>query len=329
MNEIEAKIIGLGAYVPEKILSNSDLEKLVDTSDDWIIQRTGIAERRVAAANEQPSDMGVKAAEVALQRGGMRAEDIDVILVTTMTPDQPLPSTAAIIQKKLGAKGAAILDINAACSGFVYGISIAKAYVESGLFRTILLVSTEKMSSLVDYQDRTTCILFGDGSSAALISADGPGLAISSVFIGGDGAHADLAKVPAGGAAMPATEQTVKDRLHYFQMNGKEVYKFAVRGMEASARDCLEKTGLKQEEIRWVVPHQANTRIMGALARNLEIPEEKVYKTIRKFGNTSSASIGITLNELMQNETPQAGDNILLVAFGMGLTWGSAMLKVV
>lgn len=323
----QARITGLGSYLPKNVLTNSDLEKLVETSDEWIFSRTGMKERRIAHANEFSSDMGACAAQNALQAAGISIDQVELILVATMSPDYTsCPSTAALIQAILGAPHAAAMDIHAACSGYLYGLSIAKAYIESGMYQTVLLIAAEKMSALVDYQDRNTCVLFGDGAAASVISSTGTGLAIKTISLGADGALADLLKVPGGGARQPTSPDTVEKRLHFMQMNGKELFKHAVRRMGGAATDCFKKSGILDDQISWLVPHQANARIIDAIAESLSIPEEKVYKTLHKYGNTSAASIAIALDELINNHQITPGENLLLVAFGAGLTWGASLL---
>lgn len=321
-----ARIIGTGSYVPEKILSNAELEKLVETSDEWIVSRTGIKERRIAGEGEFTSDMGVAAAKKALEMAGITAENVDAIIVATLTPDFVFPSTSALIQKALGATNAAALDVQAACSGFIYGLSLAKAWIESKIYRTVLLIASEKLSSIVNYTDRNTCVLFGDGAAAAVISDQGKGLAIRQVSLGADGNQAELLKLPAGGCRAPATQDTVQAGLHYLTMEGKEVFKHAVRRMEHAASECLEKCGMREEDIAWMVPHQANIRIIDAFARRFKVPQEKVYMTLQKYGNTSASAIAIALDELNRENVVKKGDNLLLFAFGAGLTWGASIL---
>lgn len=323
----KARIIGLGSYLPEKVLTNTDLEKMVETSDEWIVSRTGMKERRLAEKTEFASDMGVKAALLALENASISITEIDLILVATMTPDYLSPSTAAIIQATLKASNAAAVDIQAACSGYLYALSTAKAYVESGMYRNILLIASEKMSSLIDYQDRNTCVLFGDGAAAAVVSAQGKGFSIENVCLGADGSLAELLFIPAGGTRHPTSEDTIATRMHYMKMNGKELFKHAVRRMSHAALDCLAKSGLTKEEITWLVPHQANVRIIDAIANSLELPLEKVFKTLHKYGNTSASSMGIALDELTKENSIQPNAHLLLVAFGGGLTWGAALLK--
>lgn len=320
------RIVSTGSYLPEKILSNSDLEKLVETNDEWIVSRTGMKERRIAAAGEFPSDMGAKAAKQALDKVGMSVEEIDLILVASITPDYIFPSTACLIQAQLGAVNAAAFDIQAACSGYLYGITTAKSFVKSGAYRNILVIASEKLSTIVNYQDRGTCILFGDGASACIVSNKGKGLFIRETCLGADGCLSDLLIQPAGGTRLPASAETVAARQHTIQMSGNEVFKHAVRRMEMAAKECLEKSGISENEISWMVPHQANIRIIEAVAKRFEVPMEKVYVTIHKYGNTSASSVGIALDELLQEKTLNHGENLVLVAFGAGFTWGAAAL---
>ena len=324
---LRARITGKGAYLPERILSNEQLEAMVETSDDWIVQRTGMRERRLAAVGEAASDMGEQAALNALAAADVRPDEVDLILVATMTPDYITPSTAALIQEKIGARNAAAVDIQAACTGYLYGLSMAKAYVEAGLYRSVLLVAVEKMSSIVDYTDRSTCILFGDGAAAALVTISGAGLAIDSICLGSDGCQAELIIIPAGGSRTPASSETVAEGGHYIKMEGKEVFKHAVRRMTAAAERCLDEAGVPIEEIEWLVPHQANVRILEALAKKFGVDNARVYKTAHKYGNTSASSIAIALEELCREQEPAVGQKLLLVAFGAGLTWGAALLS--
>jgi 3-oxoacyl-[acyl-carrier-protein] synthase-3 len=323
---IKARITGLSSYVPEKVLSNADLEKMVDTSDEWIVSRTGIKERRIAKSDEFSSHMGLEASKKALSKAGLNASQLDMILVATMTPDYISPSTAALIQSKLQAKKAGAVDLQAACTGFIYGLSMAKAYVESGTYTQVLVVATEKMSSIVDYKDRNTCVLFGDGAVAAIVSSEGEGLTLDAVVLGSDGDLAELMMIPAGGSKLPATEKTVTQGLHYFKMAGKEVFKHAVRRMGFAAIESLKKANLTKDDISWVVPHQANVRIISAIGTHLSIPDEKIFKTLDRFGNTSGSSVGIALDYLIEEKGLQPKERVLLVAFGVGLTWGSLIL---
>ncbi|KAF3362133.1 3-oxoacyl-[acyl-carrier-protein] synthase 3 [Chlamydiales bacterium STE3] len=325
VNNFRARIIGLGSYLPDQVLSNTNLEKIVETTDEWITTRTGIKERRIALS-ECTSDLGAKAAQAALIDANVQLEDVDLILVATMSPDYIAPSTATVIQGKLGAFRAAAFDIQASCSGYLYGLSTAKAFVESGLYRTILFIAAEKMSAFIDYEDRNTCVLFGDGAAAAVVSAEGSGFEISSVCLGADGRYVETGLIPAGGAKFPVTQETIKDRMHYFRMQGKEVFKHAVRHMEQVAKECLLKAHVTEKQIGWIIPHQANARIMDALGKCFP-KEAKIYRTIHKYGNTSASSIGIALDELVREHSLSKQEKILIVAFGVGFTWGATVLS--
>ena len=322
----KARIVSTGSYLPEKILSNSDLEKMVDTSDEWIMTRTGMKERRLAATDESTSEMGFQAAKRAMEKSGIDIEKIELILFATLTPDYPFPSTACLIQARLGAFNAAAVDLQAACTGYIYALSQAKAYIESGMYRSVLVVAAEKLSSIVNYQDRATCVLFGDGAAACVVAAEGKGLFLSNICLGADGRLAELLIVPAGGSKKPASIETVQANQHYLQMDGKEIFKHAVRRMEMAARHCLESASLKEEQIKWLIPHQANMRIIEAIAKRFDLGMERVFLTLHKYGNTSASSVGIALDELLQEKDVKEEDNILLVAFGAGLTWGAAIL---
>lgn len=321
---MKAKIISTASYLPEKILSNADLEKLVDTNDEWITTRTGMKERRLAAEDEFTSDMGLKAAQKALERAKLQPEEIDLILVATLTPDYIFPSTACLIQNAIGAKNAAALDIQAACSGYIYGLSLAQAYIVSKRYRRILLVASEKLSAIVDYKDRSTCVLFGDGASACIIADEGKGLEIDSVVLGSDGSLAEILIQLGGGSRHPSSQETVSHKMHYIQMEGREVFKHAIRRMESASLKCIEMAGI--DEVHWLVPHQANVRIIESLAKRFQVPMEKVFLTIHKYGNTSASSVGIALDELLIEKQIHSGEHILLPAFGAGLTWGAALL---
>lgn len=323
----QAKVLATGSFLPDRILSNQDLEKMVETSDEWIVTRTGMRERRIAGPEEFTSTMAIKAAQKALDQAGIQPEQLDAILVATLTPDYPFPSTACLVQKELGAKNAMALDVQAACSGYLYALSLAKAYVESGMYQTVLVIASEKLSSITDYKDRSTCILFGDGASACIVG-EGVGLAIRSIQLGADGEQADLLIMPGGGCRHPASQTSIEQKQHYIKMAGNEVFKHAVRRMEAACKGCLDELGLSEAEISWVVPHQANIRILDAIAKRFDhLPSNRIYKTLHKYGNTSASSIGIALDELLKSEPVQSGDKILLTAFGGGFTWGAAVLE--
>lgn len=322
----KARLIGTGSYLPERIMTNQDMEKIVDTSDDWIVSRTGIKERRVASSEETQKYMGLQAAKKALIDAHIEVQDLDMILVASMSPDYIIPSTSAMIQSDLGATKAAALDIQAACTGFIYGLSLAKAFIESGLYDNILVIASEKLTPFLNYKDRNTCVLFGDGAGAAIVSSKGDGFSIDALCLGADGELADKLIIPGGGTRHPATLETIANDLHYVHMDGKEIFKHAVRRMSAAAKECLIKANVAEEQISWLVPHQANIRIIEAIAKNFNIPNEKVFKTLHKYGNTSAASVAIALDELVHGEQISSGTKLLLVAFGAGLTWGAAIL---
>lgn len=323
---IKARIIGTGSYLPEKVLSNRDLQDMVETSDEWIVSRTGMRERRIAASDEFTSDMGYKASLKALEAAKMQPEQIDFIVVASCTPDFIFPGTACLLQARLKAVNAAALDVQAACTGYIYALSLAKAYVQSGLYRNVLVVASEKLSSIIDYQDRNTCILFGDGAAACVVSDSGEGLVIRDVRLGADGELAEVVTLPAGGCRSPATLKTVSEKQHFLHMDGKEVFKHAVRRMESASKQCLDSAGLSEADISWLIPHQANIRIIEAIAKRFSIPGDRIYLTIHKYGNTSASSIGIALDELLREQGCSEGENILLTAFGAGLAWGASVL---
>ncbi len=322
----QARIIGTGSYLPEKILTNQDLEKIVNTSDEWIVSRTGMRERRVAREDEYTSTMGAVAARRALESVGKSAADLDMIIVATSTPDYLFPSTAALIQHELGAIETAAFDLQAACTGFLYALSIAKGYIESGLYKNILIVAADKLSAFTNYKDRGTCILFGDGAAAAIVSDEGKGYLIKDVCLGADGREQNLLMIRGGGSRNPASSETVANSMHYIEMQGQEVFKHAVRRMESAAAQCLERAQMKDADLNWVVPHQANERIISCIAKRFGMPNEKVYRTLHKYGNTSASGVVIALDELLRTQEVKRGENILLVAFGAGFTWGATIL---
>lgn len=329
VDQKRARIIGLGSYLPKKVLSNSDLEKMVETSDEWIVSRTGMKERRIASDEETTSFMAIEASKKALDKAGVKATELDLVLVATMTADYICPATACLVQSELGADKAAAMDMYAACTGFLYGLSQAKAYIESGMYRKVLVIAAEKVSTFIDYTDRNTCVLFGDGAAAAVVTDEGKGLAVENVNLGSDGSLSELIIIPAGGSKNPPTAETVAARKHYLQMSGKEVFKHAVRRMGAAATKCIEDAGLTEDQISWLVPHQANMRIIDAMAKHVNFSNERVFKTVHKYGNTSASSVAIALDELVAEAEIPVGERILLVAFGGGLTWGAAVLTQV
>ncbi len=316
----------IGAYVPKKILNNYDLSKMVDTSDEWITKRTGIKERRIAAENETTSDMGVNAAKVAIERSGIAKEDIDMIICATISPDYfNMPSTATVISNKLSLGQITAFDISAACTGFVYIVGIAKAFIESGMKKNILIVGAEKLSAITDYTDRGTCILFGDGAGAAIISAtDDKSEAIIDVNTGSDGSYADLLMTPNGGTGS-AHDALESDKV-CMQMKGNETFKVAVRTLTNDVKEILEKNNINSDDITHFIPHQANYRIIKAVGDALKMRDEQVVLTVGKYGNTSGASIPMAINDIYESGKLKKGDMLLLDAFGGGLTWGSAVL---
>ncbi|MFK5977177.1 MAG: beta-ketoacyl-ACP synthase III [Sulfurovum sp.] len=325
---VYASFKSIGAFVPEKILSNSDLEKMVDTTDEWIFKRTGIRERRIASDNEYTSDMGAKASQQAIDRAGIDKEDIDLVLCATVTPDYfNMPSTACIISDKLGIHNVQAFDISAACSGFVYLLSIAKAFIESGMKKNVLIIGAEKFSSIVDYTDRSTCILFGDGAGASIISAtydkaDG----IIDLHASADGAYADFLVTPAPGCINPVSQKVIDEGLQYVQMKGNETFKLAVKTLTKDVKEILAKNKINSEDIPHFIPHQANYRIIKAVGDALKMREEQVVLTVGKYGNTSAASIPMAINDIWESGRLQNGELMLLDTFGGGLTWASALL---
>ncbi len=324
-------VIGTGSYVPERRLTNSDLEKMVNTSNEWILARTGIEERRIAAADETTSDMATSAAKAAIENAGITPEDIDLIIVATITPDTYTPATSCYVQAKIGAVNAAAFDISAACSGFLFGIKTAVQYIGCGQAKTVLVIASEKLSHIVNWEDRSTCVLFGDGSGAAVLQV-GTGLdedpAVLATDIGSDGKLTDLLIVPGGGTAMPTTEVNIHEKLYTLAMRGNEVFRHAVQHMRDSALSLMERTGLTADDIALVVPHQANLRIINAVTQRLGIPPEKVFINLQKYGNTSGAAVAIAFDEARRSDRVKKGDIILLVAFGAGLTWSSAAIRI-
>ena len=326
MQTKRAGIVGVGFYVPEKILTNHDLEKMVETSDEWVRTRTGISERRIAEKGTGTSDLAAKAASKALRQAGIQPEDIDLIIAATTTPDMPLPSCACLIQEKIGAVNAAALDLGAACAGFVYALVTAEQFIANGTYKTILVVGADLISSYIDWTDRSTCILFGDGAGAIVLKETKSGGILSSV-LGSDGRHAELLKICAGGSRLPATAETVKAKSHYLQMTGSDVFKLAVRGMSDAVIKALEKAGIDKKEVACFIPHQANQRIIDAVAERLEVPEEKVFVNLQKYGNTSAASCIIALCEALEQGKIKKKDKVVFATFGSGLVWGAAVME--
>jgi len=324
---VRAKIIGTGSYVPERILRNADLEGLVDTSDEWIVERTGIRERRIANEKQAASDLAYEASKAALKSAGLKARDMDLIIVASVSGDMPLPATACFLQDKLDAKRAAAFDVNAACSGFIYALSVAEAFIRSGTYRRVLVVGAEVLSKFTDWEDRTTCVLFGDGAGAVILDATEGDRGVLSVKIHSDGSMWDLLHAPGGGSRTPASKETVRKRMHFIKMKGNETFKVAVRTLESLVIETLKENKLKSSDLSFLIPHQANLRIIQATAKRLNLPMEKVIINLDRFGNTSAASIPIALDETVRAGRVRNGDYILLEAFGGGLTWASALIK--
>lgn len=322
-----SRIISTGSYLPEKILSNSDLETMVDTSDEWILERTGIRERRIADESQAASDLAYEASKQAIERAGLKADDIDMIIVATVTGDMPFPSTACFLQNRLGATNAVGFDINAACSGFLYALYIADSFVRTGAHRRILVVGTEVLSKVTDWEDRTTCVIFGDGAGAVIVEATDKDRGILSMHINSDGRMWELIHLPGGGSRNPASVNTIEKRLHYIKMKGNETFKVAVRALEDVVQEALEHNKVRPEEIDLLIPHQANLRIIQAMAQRLCMPMNKVVVTIHKYGNTSAASIPMAMDEAVRNGKIRDHSLILLEAFGGGLTWASALVR--
>jgi 3-oxoacyl-[acyl-carrier-protein] synthase-3 len=326
--KIGVKILGTGSYFPEKVLTNADLEKIVETSDEWISARTGIKERRISKKDECTSDIAYNACVEALKVANISAKEIDLILVATITPDMFFPSTACFLQTKLGLNSAPAFDLSAACSGFIYGIAVARAFIESGLYKNVLLVGAEELSKITDWTDRNTCVLFGDGAGAMVLSACQEDYDILSTYIGADGSYSNLLFIPAGGTANPATVETVNARMHTMKMQGRDVFKVAVLKMAYAAGKALELSGKKLEDIKLFIPHQANMRIIEAVAKKIGIAMSRVFVNIYKTGNISSATTITALDEAIKTGRLKKGDIVELIAFGGGFTWGAAVIKI-
>lgn len=324
---LKAKIIATGSYLPEKRLTNFDLEKMIDTSDDWITERTGIKERRIAEDGQSTSDLAYEASKNALRQAGLEADDLDLIIVATVTGDMIFPATACLLQNLLSAKKAAAFDINAVCSGFVYGLSVANSFIRAGTYKRILLVGAEIYSRIIDWEDRTTCILFGDGAGAVILEATDGDSGIISTRLCSDGSLWEILTLPGGGSKYPPSEETIRKRLHFLKMNGKEIFKAAVKALQTLVDDTLKESNLKPSQLSVLILHQANLRIIQAAAARLGLPMDKVVVNIDKYGNTSAASVPIALDEVARAGKVKEGDYILLEAFGGGLTWASALIK--
>lgn len=320
-------ITGVGSYVPEKILTNFDLEKMVETSDEWITTRTGIKERRIAAATEYTSDLAVKAASRAMEMAGVTAGQIDLIVVASITPDMPFPNTACLVQEKLGARRVPSFDIEAACSGFLYALEVGQNFITARTFETVLVIGAEKLSAITNWKDRNTCVLFGDGAGAAILQSRPNAHGLLTTALGADGGKADLLSMPGGGSRCPASAQTVRDGLHFLRMDGKETFKNAVQAMCSAANEVLNRCEIDISKIKCVIPHQANRRIIDAVGERLGARPDQLFVNLHKYGNTSAASVAIALDEAVRSGRIVHGDLILIVAFGAGLTWGAAVIE--
>ncbi|NLC03504.1 MAG: ketoacyl-ACP synthase III [Tissierellia bacterium] len=327
MENYSVGITGIGKYMPEDILTNDDLSKMVETSNEWIVERTGIEERRIAKEHISTSDLATEAARAALEDANLKPEDIDLIIVATATADHAFPSTACIIQSNLGMVNAAAFDLSAACSGFVYGLATGASFIQSGAYEKILVIGSEVFSKIVNWEDRNTCILFGDGAGACVLERCETGYGILSFDLGADGTGGNTLIVPAGGSRTPTTSETLKQKQHLLQMDGKEVFKFGVRIMEKATRKALEKANLTTEDVDFLVPHQANIRIIDSATKKLKINPEKLCINLEKYGNMSSASIPVALEEVVAENKIKKGDIVVLVGFGAGLTWGSMAIR--
>ncbi|MCW8131786.1 MAG: ketoacyl-ACP synthase III [Planctomycetota bacterium] len=331
-SELQAAILGTGSYVPARRLTNQDFEKTLETTDEWITTRTGIRARRIAAPDEATSDLCARAASAAIEDAGIAPADLDLILVSTLTPDYMMPSTACVLQKKLGLSGRAIpaFDLNAACSGYVYGLATAKAYVEAGLAKHVLVVGAEVLSRVLNYQDRSTCILFGDGAGATVVGRHTPGgrsHRIREVNLWADGRDTESLLIPAGGSVHPASHTTVDEKLHCVKVNGKEVFRFAVSKMLGMVKDTIERNGWTAEQIGRIIPHQANYRILESACERLNLPMDLFFTNLAEYGNTSAASVPLALDEAARAGKLPAGKPVILVAFGAGMTWACAVLE--
>jgi len=327
-NRFGAVITGTGSFTPEKVLTNADLEKMVETTDEWITTRSGIKERRIADKETAASDLSFEATKKAMAEAKIKPEELDLILIGTVTPDYLLPSTACILQDRLGAKNAAVMDIVAACSGFLYGLSVAQAFIYSGKYKTILVIGVEVLSKITNWNDRNTCVLFGDGAGAAIVQrTQENNKGILATYLCGDGSLANLLHIPVGGTRTPLTKENIDKGDQYIKMEGSEVFKSAVRSMDDAATRALKEANISAEQIDLLIPHQANIRIIEATAKRLKLPMEKVFVNIDKYGNTSAASIPIALDEARKSGRIKPGDITLLVAFGGGVIWGSAVIR--
>ncbi len=324
---MRAHVVGWGKYVPDRVLTNDDLARMVDTSDEWIVTRTGIRQRRIAEEGETTATMAVQAARQALEGAGVSPGQVDVIIVATATPDYLFPSTACLVQDALGATRAAAFDLAAGCTGFVYALAVAVAMVEAGAVRTALVIGSETLSRITDWTDRNTCVLFGDGAGAVVLQGGPDDGGVLSAVLSADGSGADLLMLPAGGSRLPASHHTVSERLHFIKMQGRDVFRFAVRVIPTATREVLRRAGLSPDDITLLIPHQANGRIIESAMKDLKLPPEKVYNNLERYGNTSAASIPVALCEAVEEGRLGPGDIVICVGFGAGLTWGAVAIR--
>lgn len=327
MKEISVGILGIGSCVPDKVLTNKDMEKIVDTSDEWIVERTGIRQRHIADADTATSDLATKAAQRALDHAGITASDIDLIIVATATPDMFFPSVACLVQNQIKADKAGAFDLAAGCTGFVYGVITGVQFIKTGLYKKILVIGAETLSKIMNWSDRNTCVLFGDGAGAVVLGETKQGYGIIGSHLGSDGAGGKFLSLPAGGSRIPATVESVAANLHFIHMDGSEVFKFATKVMGEAAKEALDHAGLSTDDIDCLIPHQANIRIIQSAAKRLKVPMDKVVVNVDKYGNTSSASIPIALEEAIKSGQIKNGDNVVLAGFGAGLTWAGCVVK--
>jgi 3-oxoacyl-[acyl-carrier-protein] synthase-3 len=320
-------VLAVGSYVPDRILSNADLEKMVDTTDEWIVTRTGIRERRIAAQHQATSDLAVKAARIAMERARISPGEIDLIVLATITPDMPFPSTACLVQEKIGARKAVAFDIQAACSGFIFGLEIGQQFIMSRTYDTVLVIGAEKLSTIINWNDRNTCVLFGDGAGVAILRHRPAAHGLLTACMGSDGGRAGLLCMPGGGSAFPPSHETVAAGLHFLRMDGKETYKNAVTAMQTAAEEALRRCELDISQIHCIIPHQANRRIIDTVADRLGAKPEQLFVNLETRGNTSAASVAIALDEAVQSKRIQRGDLVMLIVFGAGLTWGAAIIE--
>lgn len=320
-------IIGIGSHVPDNVLTNADLEKMVDTNDEWIVTRTGIRERRIADQDQASSDLAVEASKKALQHAGISADNIDLIIVATVSPDMVFPATACLVQEQIGATKAATFDLSAACTGFIYGVATASQFIATGAYQYALVIGVDCLSKMVDWEDRNTCILFGDGAGAVVLGPVEDGQGLLAFDLAGDGSGGKHLKVEAGGSRLPASEQTVKEKKHFISMNGREVFKFAVKAIASSTEKVLAKANMTKDEIDFLIPHQANIRIIESAMKRFGLSWDKVVVNIDRYGNMSSASIPVAMNEAYEKNLLKPGDTLILCGFGAGLTWGAAALR--